>query len=77
MVSITDDDHKIVLSRLGDRMRIAGTAEFNGYNDKIDTARAKVVLDAGADLFPGAMDLIAVEDATAMLDRWVAARARG
>lgn len=57
MVSITDDDHKIVLSRLGDRMRIAGTAEFNGYNADIEPVRAKAVLDAGAALFPGAMDL--------------------
>lgn len=57
MVSITDDDHKIVLSRLGNRLRIAGTAEFNGYNAEIDPVRAKAVLDAGAALFPGAMDL--------------------
>lgn len=32
-VSLLDDKAKIVTSRLGsDRFRIAGTAEFNGYN---------------------------------------------
>ncbi|MDH3240878.1 MAG: D-amino acid dehydrogenase [Alphaproteobacteria bacterium] len=57
MVSITDDDHKIVLSRLGNRLRIAGTAEFDGYNAEIDRVRAQAVLDAGDALFPGAMEL--------------------
>ena len=31
-VSLTDDEHKIVFSRLGDELRIAGTAELNGYD---------------------------------------------
>ena len=32
-VSLLDDEAKLVTSRLGeDRFRIAGTAEFNGYN---------------------------------------------
>ncbi len=31
-VSLSDEAHKLVLSRLGDRLRIAGTAELNGYN---------------------------------------------
>jgi D-amino-acid dehydrogenase len=36
MVSILDDATKIVTSRLGrDRFRVAGTAEFNGYNRDI------------------------------------------
>ena len=35
-VSLLDDDAKIVTSRLGPgRFRIAGTAEFNGYNRDI------------------------------------------
>ncbi len=55
-VSITDDDHKIVISRLGDRLRIAGTAEFNRYNAEIDPVRARAVLNAGSTLFPGALD---------------------
>lgn len=40
-VSLLDDEAKIVSSRLGNRFRIAGTAEINGYNydirkDRID-----------------------------------------
>jgi hypothetical protein len=31
-VSLTDDEYKLVFSRLGDRLRIAGTAELNGYD---------------------------------------------
>ena len=41
VVSLLDDEAKIVSSRLGNRFRIAGTAEINGYNydirkDRID-----------------------------------------
>ncbi len=60
-VSITDDGTKIVVSRLGDRLRIAGTAEFVGYDDSINQRRARAVLEAGARLFPDTMDLEAAE----------------
>jgi len=60
-ISITDDHNKIVISRLGDKLRIAGTAEFNGYNTDLDPRRAHAALDAGAALFPDAMDLDAAE----------------
>jgi D-amino-acid dehydrogenase len=52
--SITDGSHKIVYSRLGDRMRIAGTAEFAGYNEKINGRRIKSILKAARELFPQA-----------------------
>jgi D-amino-acid dehydrogenase len=32
--------HKIVFSRLGQRLRIAGTAEFNGYNTELNPCAA-------------------------------------
>ncbi len=54
--SITDDDHKIVVSRIGDSLRIAGTAEFDGYSTLISEPRARAVLDAGLELFPGIME---------------------
>jgi D-amino-acid dehydrogenase len=38
-VSLTDDGYKIVFSRLGQRLRIAGTAEFNGYNTELNAVR--------------------------------------
>ncbi|MDX1486299.1 MAG: D-amino acid dehydrogenase [Alphaproteobacteria bacterium] len=60
-ISLTDDDAKIVISRLGSRLRIAGTAEFDGYNTALVPERARAVLDAGAALFPGALDLARAE----------------
>ena len=36
-VSLTDDEHKIVFSRLGDKLRIAGTAELNGYDRDLES----------------------------------------
>jgi D-amino-acid dehydrogenase len=39
-VSLLDDEAKIVSSRLGkNRFRVAGTAEFNGYNKDIRADR--------------------------------------
>ena len=55
-VSITDGEHKMVFSRLGNRLRIAGTAEFNGYDEKIETSRAQMTLDLAKRIFPGACD---------------------
>ena len=44
-VSLLDDDAKIVTSRLGkSRMRIAGTAELNGYNRDIRADRIEPLL---------------------------------
>jgi D-amino-acid dehydrogenase len=42
-VSLTDEDHKIVFTRLGDRMRVAGTVEFNGYDIEMNEERAKSI----------------------------------
>ncbi|MDR0528802.1 MAG: D-amino acid dehydrogenase [Zoogloeaceae bacterium] len=51
-VSLTDDEHKLVFSRLGNRLRIAGTAEFNGYDQKINPARCNAVLERALRIFP-------------------------
>lgn len=51
-VSLTDDGHKLVFSRLGDRLRIAGTAEFNGYNLDLDPVRSQSILRRAQALFP-------------------------
>lgn len=50
--SITDGSHKIVYSRLGDRIRVAGTAEFAGYDQSIKESRVKPILRAAKELFP-------------------------
>ncbi len=56
-VSLTDDEHKLVFSRLGDRLRIAGTAEFAGYDTALTAARCDAILRRTAELFPGAGDV--------------------
>lgn len=52
-VSILDDAAKIVTSRLGDdRFRVAGTAEFNGFNWDIRHDRIKPLIDWSREQFP-------------------------
>ncbi len=55
-VSLTDDEYKLVFSRLGGRLRIAGTAELNGYNTELDERRCRAILRRTEQLFPGAGD---------------------
>ena len=52
-VSLLDDETKLVTSRLGvDRFRVAGTAEFNGYNRDIRADRIKPLVDWVKQCFP-------------------------
>lgn len=51
-VSLTDDGHKIVFSRLGQRLRIAGTAEFNGFNRELNPVRCQALMTRARQLFP-------------------------
>lgn len=51
-VSLTDDGYKIVFSRLGERLRIAGTAEFNGYNTDLNSVRCAALMRRASLLFP-------------------------
>lgn len=51
-VSITDDERKLVFSRLGNRLRIAGTAEFAGYDLGLDAVRCQALIDRTRQLFP-------------------------
>ena len=51
-VSLTDDGHKLVFSRLGDRLRVAGTAEFNGYDTELNAVRCHALLRRVRQLFP-------------------------
>jgi len=53
-ISLTDDRYKLVFSRLGDTLRIAGMAEFSGYNTDINQSRAQHILDTALKLFPSA-----------------------
>ena len=53
IVSLLDDETKLVTSRLGiDRFRVAGTAEFNGFNKDIRADRIKPLIDWVEQCFP-------------------------
>lgn len=56
-VSLTDDEYKLVFSRLGDRLRIAGTAELNGYDRDLNRVRCEAIVSRVQELFPGAGDV--------------------
>ena len=52
-VSLLDDETKLVTSRLGlDRFRVAGTAEFNGFNKDIRADRIRPLVDWVNQCFP-------------------------
>jgi D-amino-acid dehydrogenase len=54
IVSLLDDETKLVTSRLGlDRFRVAGTAEFNGYNKDIRADRIRPLIAWVNECFPG------------------------
>jgi D-amino-acid dehydrogenase len=55
-VSLTDDGYKLVLSRLGDRLRVAGTCELDGYGRELNTTRCAALTRRTRELFPGACD---------------------
>jgi D-amino-acid dehydrogenase len=55
-VSLTDVARKLVISRLGNRLRVAGTAELGGYGTALDPARCAPLAMRTFDLFPDAGD---------------------
>ncbi len=55
-VSLTDDGYKLVVSRLGNRLRVAGTCELNGYTRELNTARCEAITRRTRELFPEACD---------------------
>ena len=55
-VSLTDDGHKLVMSRLGSRLRVAGTCELNGYSRELNPVRCEAITRRVRALFPDACD---------------------
>jgi D-amino-acid dehydrogenase len=53
-VSLTDVASKIVISRLGGKLRIAGTAELSGYDTGLNAVRCEALLRRVFALFPDA-----------------------
>ena len=66
-VSLTDEAHKIVISRLGNRLRAAGTAELAGYDASINPVRCNAITRRIRQLFPGL-------GAITVVDRWAGLR---
>jgi D-amino-acid dehydrogenase len=60
-VSLTDDGHKMVFSRLGQSLRVAGTAEFNGYDTSLNAARCEALLRRTCEIFPALASVTTVE----------------
>ena len=55
-VSLTDDEYKLVFSRFGDRLRVAGTAEIGARGLELDPVRCAALTRRTEALFPGACD---------------------
>ncbi len=55
-VSLTDFAWKIVLTRLGNRLRVAGTAELNGWDKSLNQTRCEALAARTFQLFPDAGD---------------------
>ncbi len=53
-VSLTDPAHKLVFSRLRDRLRVAGTAELTGWNTDLNHVRCEAIVERTFALFPDA-----------------------
>ena len=60
-VSRTDSGHKVVFTRLGNTLRMAGTAELSGYTRTLNAARCEAMTRIARELFPHALDFDAVQ----------------
>jgi len=66
-LAIHEGSRRIVMSRLGERLRAAGTAELTGYDSSISAARTQAILDVTMALFPQCGD-------AAKAERWAGFR---
>ena len=51
-ISLLDDERKLVYTRLGDRLRVAGMADIAGYDTSIPEARIASMVAAAKSMFP-------------------------
>jgi D-amino-acid dehydrogenase len=65
VVSMIDDERKVAISRLGDYIRVAGTAEMAGYDTSLQSetsrVRCRALVTRIQQLFPGAVDTESVQ----------------
>ena len=59
--TVMDETHKVAVTRLGDRIRVGGTAELAGYTLKLHEARRRTLEHVVTDLFPRGGDVARAE----------------
>ena len=59
--TIMDETHKVAVTRLGDRIRVGGTAELAGFSLKLREARRATLNHVVTDLFPKGGDVSRAE----------------
>lgn len=59
--SVMDEHSKLMITRLGNRIRVAGVAELAGHDARIDPAAQKAIAGRVAALFPGGSDYAKAE----------------
>ena len=59
--TVMDETHKVAVTRLGDRIRVGGTAELAGYTLKLHEARRDTLTHVVGDLFPRGGDAARAE----------------
>ncbi len=55
-VSLIDAEYKLVFAKLGNRLRVGGTAEMNSYGRELNSARCEALTKRTQELFPEACD---------------------
>lgn len=63
-IPLIDDERKVVMTRLGDRLRISGIAEFAGFDRSIITERCRFVLEQGLANYPDLAPQVNFSDAS-------------
>lgn len=64
--TIMDETHKVAVTRLGDRIRVAGTAEIAGYSGRLGPHATDTVRYVISDLFPKGGDVSRAEGWTGL-----------
>ena len=59
--TVMDETHKVAVTRLGDRIRVGGTAELAGYTLKLHEARRHTLEHVVSDMFPNGGDVSRAE----------------
>jgi D-amino-acid dehydrogenase len=55
--TVMDETHKVAITRLGDRIRVGGMAELDGYNTTLRPSRRATLEHVVTDLFPKGGDV--------------------